>query len=102
MRYESENDYYTSKENVDVERRGPGFGKVYVFKDRTSQLEAVFVVAGRGHVEPITLGYTPEAAERAVRALAETKWGAEVLGCPIRCPWPAPAAEDLKFKKRLS
>lgn len=90
--------------------KGPGFGKIYVYRDeKLESMETIFLWGPRGqitHAGPTD--YTRDQANRAIRALASTPFGARALGlelprpiladvptAPPRSPWPAPEIPEL-------
>ena len=76
--------YYSDTEDVTVENRGLGFGKIYVFVRegrRKGELEAVLLWGPKGRVsEAGNLATSDDQRGRAVRALLETEAGRESLG----------------------
>jgi hypothetical protein len=80
-----DDDYWSETEQVHVENRGAAFGKITVWNDDVAV--AQFTWAANGTIRPIGLGEPSRAyKERAIRALAETPWGAKALGTDQRTP----------------
>ena len=88
--------HYSEAERVTVEDRGAGFGKIYVHRDDDS-IEAIMVWTGRGVMTEGVIEPTRDQKDRAVRALAETKSGAKMLGLDEPRPMAEPVSPPVKF-----
>lgn len=84
--------HYSEEHEVEVENRGGvGFGKIYVFHRGRGRgndaIEAILLWSESTGVSYCnSIVPSDEATSRAVRALAETPWGARAIGVPHEVP----------------
>lgn len=90
--------YFSETERALVENRGANFGKIYVYGPGEEEIEAILLWAGRGRISHGTITPTRDQKNRAIRALAESPWGAAALGvskAPDVSPQPSTLEDAL-------